>query len=126
MKVEFDIGHLITLVIFIVGSYGAIAMIALKQAERWLTTRLSAIDEKMGDRFDTLSERMDGFETQSNRDRDEWRQIERAFLEFKADLPMRYTQREDFIRGQTIIEAKLDAVMSKVELVQIQGARNGN
>ncbi|MGO1000851.1 hypothetical protein [Lysobacter sp. CA196] len=126
MKVEFDIGHLISLLVFIIGSFGAIAMIALKQAERWLATRLGAIDEKMGDRFDTLSDRMDGFEQQTNRDREEWRQIERTFLEFKADLPMRYTQREDFIRGQVVIEHKLDAVMQRVEQLQIQGARNGN
>ncbi|MCN2262768.1 hypothetical protein MLL02_26285, partial [Escherichia coli] len=30
------------------------------------------------------------------------------FMRFKADLPLNYVRREDYIRGQTVIEAKLD------------------
>lgn len=48
--------------------------------------------------------------------------LERQFLELKADMPLNYVRREDYIRGQTVIEAKLDALASKLEIVQIQGA----
>jgi hypothetical protein len=41
-------------------------------------------------------------------------------LEFKADMPFRYIARDDYIRGQTVIEAKLDAVAEKLEKVQIK------
>jgi hypothetical protein len=48
--------------------------------------------------------------------------LERQILELKADMPLNYVRREDYIRGQTVIEAKLDALASKLEIVQIQGA----
>lgn len=52
------------------------------------------------------------------------RKFEREFLEFQRDLPVLYVRREDYIRGQTVIESKLDAVYSKLEVVQIQGAKH--
>ncbi|PAV10996.1 hypothetical protein CBG25_00930 [Arsenophonus sp. ENCA] len=44
--------------------------------------------------------------------------LEREFLTFKAELPIQYVRREDYVRGQTVIEAKLDALYSKLEAVQ--------
>lgn len=35
-------------------------------------------------------------------------------------MPFRYIARDDYIRGQTVIEAKLDAVAEKLEKVQIK------
>ncbi|OCA56207.1 hypothetical protein [Photorhabdus namnaonensis] len=58
---------------------------------------------------------------------DNWSQLEREFMQFKADLPLNYVRREDYIRGQTVIEAKLDALYSKLEVVQqhrIAGGKN--
>ena len=48
------------------------------------------------------------------------RKLEREFLQFQADMPFRYIARDDYIRGQTVIEAKLDAVAEKLEKVQIK------
>ncbi|HGJ5883695.1 hypothetical protein [Arsenophonus sp.] len=36
--------------------------------------------------------------------------LEREFLTFKAELPIQYVRREDYVRGQTVIESKLDAL----------------
>lgn len=55
----------------------------------------------------------------------QWRALERDFLTLKAELPEKYVRREDYIRGQTVIEAKLDAISSELKLVQIQGAKRG-
>ena len=52
------------------------------------------------------------------------RQFEKDFLLFQRDLPIMYVRRDDYIRGQTVIESKLDAVYSKLEVVQLQGVRN--
>lgn len=49
------------------------------------------------------------------------RQFEKEFLLFQRDMPLQYVRREDYIRGQSVIEAKLDAVYSKLELVQMKG-----
>ncbi|MCY1375270.1 hypothetical protein D9M69_626760 [compost metagenome] len=51
-------------------------------------------------------------------------QLEKTFLKWQADLPLQYVRREDWVRYQTIIEAKLDTLATKLELIQINGARN--
>ncbi|MBN9528233.1 MAG: DUF2730 family protein [Alphaproteobacteria bacterium] len=44
-----------------------------------------------------------------------------ALSDLRADLPLGYVRREDFIRNQTIIEAKLDALALKLENLQLRG-----
>lgn len=49
-------------------------------------------------------------------------------MNLKADLPMHYVRRDDYIRGQSVIEAKLDGLAHKVDNVRlrsvIQDGRN--
>ena len=59
------------------------------------------------------------------RETDLLRNIEREFLRFQAELPLQYVRREDYVRGQSVIEAKLDALYNKLEVVQMKGANNG-
>ncbi|MCO7557356.1 MULTISPECIES: hypothetical protein [Pseudomonas] len=51
-------------------------------------------------------------------------QLEREFLRFQAELPMQYVHRTDYVRNQTVIEAKLDGLRDKLEVVQLKGATN--
>lgn len=48
--------------------------------------------------------------------------LERDFLRFQANLPLDYTRREDSVRNQTVIEAKIDAVMLHVQNLQLREA----
>jgi len=41
--------------------------------------------------------------------------LREEFLRLKAELPIHYVRREDDIRNQTVINAKLDALYSKIE-----------
>jgi uncharacterized membrane protein len=66
-----------------------------------------------------LSEKLKGISEQLIKEGSELRALERQFLEFKADLPLDYVRREDYIRGQSVIEAKLDAVAARLQLAQI-------
>ncbi|EAP7476069.1 hypothetical protein EKP32_24375, partial [Salmonella enterica] len=75
---------------------------------KWL---FSNAEERQVARFRSLEQTMK--ETASR-----WNDLEREFLEFKARLPVDYVRREDYIRGQTVIEAKLDAVYEKLDNVQ--------
>lgn len=45
----------------------------------------------------------------------EWQRIERELLELKVDLPMHYVRREDNIRQEVTINAKLDALARKFD-----------
>jgi hypothetical protein len=56
---------------------------------------------------------------------DDFKKMERDLLIFQRDLPLQYVRKEDYVRGQTIIESKLDALYSKLEVVQIKGGKNG-
>jgi hypothetical protein len=50
--------------------------------------------------------------------------LERDFLKFRGDLPLEYVRREDFIRNQSVIEAKLDAVALHIQNLQLQRHNN--
>lgn len=45
---------------------------------------------------------------------------------FVATLPLEYVRREDHIRNQTVIEAKLDAIATELKMVQIKGSRHAD
>ncbi|EIW6805903.1 hypothetical protein NI497_003325 [Salmonella enterica] len=92
-----------TLVGFLISFIGAVCGLA-----KWLFSNAEA---RQVARFTSLEQTMR--ETASR-----WNQLEREFLEFRAQMPVDYVRREDYIRGQTVIEAKLDAVYEKLDNVQ--------
>ncbi|WJQ67017.1 hypothetical protein [Escherichia coli] len=75
---------------------------------KWL---FSKTEERQAARFASLEQALQ--QSASN-----WDELEKEFMRFKADLPLNYVRREDYIRGQTVIEAKLDALYNKLEVVQ--------
>ena len=48
--------------------------------------------------------------------------LEREFMHFKADLPLHYVRREDYVRGQSIVEAKLDGLAAMVSNAQLRAS----
>ena len=84
----------------------------------------SRIEGSLNQNFKTTNDAIDAVSKQAAKGQDEIRELERRFLEFKADMPFRYIARDDYIRGQTVIEAKLDAVAEKLEKVQIKQGVN--
>ena len=54
-------------------------------------------------------------------------ELERKFLEHQAQLPLQYVMRPDYIRNQSVIEAKLDALAERTStLIAMQRDRNAN
>jgi len=70
---------------------------------------------RMSERFRSLDEKLAGLDANSKREAEQWRSVDRELLNLKADLPVRFVLREDYIRNQSIIEAKLDTVAIKIE-----------
>ncbi|EAM8612091.1 TPA: hypothetical protein MYQ36_000700 [Citrobacter braakii] len=108
LQVEFwtVVGFLITFMSFVGGM------------AKWLFTKA---EERQAARFTSLEQALQN-STSS------WSELEKEFLRFQAELPVQYVRREDYIRGQTVIEAKLDAVYNKLEVVQqyrITGGKHG-
>ncbi|MCQ4310902.1 hypothetical protein NAV33_03170 [Pseudomonas stutzeri] len=128
MTMELEISQLIGwatgLLSIFVGIVTGLVKLLLGQFEKRLAERFAAQDaarlsasRHWEENFAKVLERQD-------KDSDAVQQLERSFLRFQAELPLQYVRREDFVRNQTIIEAKIDAVFSKLEVIQINGARN--
>ena len=87
----------------------------------WLKWLFTKAEERQAARFTSLEQALQNSTLQ----------LERAGkipARFQAELPVQYVRREDYIRGQTVIEAKLDALYNKLEVVQqyrITGGKHG-
>ncbi len=118
MQVQIDLWELILALAGLIGAFAGLVWlfgtILVKQFKTLLEARFSAIHADATKRADADA-KVEG----------QLRQFEKDFLTFQRDMPLQYVRREDYIRGQTVIESKLDAVYSKLELVQIQGAKHG-
>lgn len=114
MPPELDLAQVIGWVIGLLSIFVSIVVamfkVLLGQFEKRLDNRFQAVT----DRVDVCMERIENNETSLH-------EIEKEFLRWRAELPMQYVRREDFIRNQTIIEAKLDAVFAKVDVIRMRG-----
>ncbi|WP_300657556.1 hypothetical protein [Pseudomonas sp.] len=128
MTFELELGQLIGGAVALLSLFATVVTglvkLLLNQFERRLGDRFAAQDsarqaatKHWEDNFAKVLERQD-------KDADAVQQLERSFLRFQAELPIQYVRREDWVRNQTIIEAKIDAVFSKLEVIQLNGARN--
>lgn len=78
---------------------------ALVWTLRWLLDRY----------FTALESRFQALEESLKSKADEWQRAERALLELRAELPVQYVRKEDAIRGEVVIHAKLDALNAKID-----------
>ncbi len=101
--------------------FGAGKML-LSQIERRLDERFQAQEKERQEATKHWDARFKAMESNTREELAEWQRIDRDLLKLQADLPMKFVLREDYIRGQSVIEAKLDALYNKLEVVQLQGA----
>lgn len=110
MKVEVEFWTLVGLLLGFLGFVFAIAKMFLAQLERRQTELVDTLEKNLREFNGSLTG------------------LERDLMALKADLPLNYVRREDYVRGQTVIEAKLDALYNKLEVVQqhrITGGHRG-
>ena len=88
------------LFLFLAGLVAAWSLIILG-ALRSMLTRNAEILEARIEEVKRISEQNQG--------------LERQFLELKADLPMNYVRKEDFIRHEVVINTKLDRLRDLIE-----------
>jgi hypothetical protein len=69
-------------------------------------------------RFAQIAKRFDDADAMHRAEASQLQQLERDLLTFRGEMPLHYVRREDYIRGQSVTEAKLDALASKLELMQ--------
>ena len=110
MAVQVEFWQLITLLISFLGFLFAAGKLLLSQIDRRLNDRFEAMENAREQASRHWDEKFGTVIDQNRREAEGWAALEREFLRFQADLPLQYVRREDYVRGQSVIEAKLDAL----------------
>jgi hypothetical protein len=124
MNIQVEFWDLVTLLLSFFGFIGAAGKFLLVQISRRLENRFEEMEKVREQASRHLDQKFAMLIDQSRRDTEGWGKLERQFLEWKAELPVQYVRREDYVRGQSVIEAKLDALYNKLEVVQMKEARH--
>lgn len=95
------------------------------QFGRRLDERFSSQDEARNAGQRHWGTKFAALELAAVNDAKEWQRIEREILIMKADMPIQYVRRDDYIRNQTIIEAKIDGLAMRIENAILKGERHG-
>lgn len=124
MSMQLELWQLISLLLAFFSGVAGFGRIMLGQIERRLDERFAAQDQAREAGARSLRELIRSYTDQVESNGRQVQQLERDFLEWKAEIPVQYVRREDYIRGQAVLEAKLDALYSKLEVVQMKGGRH--
>jgi len=129
MHVQIELWTLLTfligLLITFLGCVFGFGKVLGGQIDRRLDEKFQAQETAREAGAKSLREHIDRYIALGDRTASQVTNLERDFLKWQADLPVHYVRREDYVRGQTVIEAKLDALYNKLEVVQIKGAGHG-
>lgn len=127
MTVQVELWQLLTFLVGLLLSFLTFAFVAgrmlLSQVDRRLDQRFEAMEQARATGAKHWDEKFAALLEQNKREAEGWQSLEREFLRFQADLPLQYVRREDYIRNQTVIEAKIDAVALRIENWQLKGAK---
>ena len=124
MTMQLEMWQLILLLLAFFGCVFAFSRILLGQFEKRLEEKFKAQEEARATGAASLRAAIEGYTAQGVRTSDQVQRLERDFLKWQADLPLQYVRREDYVRNQTIIEAKLDGLALKLENIQLRGLRH--
>lgn len=119
------IKFLVVLFVAFMGCVFAFGRVLGAQIDKRLDEKFKAQEEARKAGATALLERINGHITAGQSTHTQVVNLERDFLKWQAELPIHYVRREDYVRGQSVIEAKLDAVYNKLEVVQLKGSGHG-
>ena len=125
MSIQVNFWDLVLLLVTFFGGVAGAFKLMFAQFERRLGERFTAQETARAENQKHLDAKFSVLEAASNKVAGEWGRIERELLDLKAELPLQYVRREDYIRGQSVIEAKLDGLASKIEKNQLRGPNHG-
>lgn len=129
MMLSIDIWQLLGLAGTLLASMAGVALTLgkwlLGQFERRLDQRFRLQEEIRLATQKHWDSQFSSLEKAAAKEAKEWQRIERDILLMKADLPVQYVRRDDYIRNQSIIEAKLDGLAVRIENAFLKGDRHG-
>ena len=111
MNLQVDFWQLLGLFFAGVGAFWGVLMAAATQT---LARQVAAHAQ--------LVERLVSIESSAREEAANWKRVEREILQLKAELPLNYVRREDYVQAIATIMAKLDAIGLRFENILLQRA----
>jgi len=105
MRIEFELWHLVSLMITVIGAFWTLAKIIALQTKADIERQFRAISDEL---------KAQGQSTQ---------RLERELMELKAELPRDYVRREDFTRVISTFEVKVDNLRLTIERLILSEGR---
>lgn len=121
--VQLEIWHLVTLLVLFVSVIASAGWMLLGQIDKRLDARFDSMERARSENTAHWDAKFKAVLDDQQKGADAWRTLERDFLKFRGDLPLEYVRREDFIRNQSVIEAKLDALALHIQNLQLKGVK---
>lgn len=111
---------------FFLGALWLFGQIIVRQFKNGLDERFMAMDKARESGAQALRDLLRRHIDEEAKFTGQVASLERDFLNWRAELPLQYVRREDYLRNQTIIESKLDGLALRLENIVIKGgAQNG-
>lgn len=130
MSIEFNLSNIIFVFIAAIsGVWALMKIIGLqfkREINRDLQEHFKLQEVSSTAHYSQLNTRLDVLDSAVKVDAGQWQRVERELLHLKAELPVHYVRREDYIRGQSVLEAKLDGLGTKLENAQLRSNQNTN
>lgn len=110
MTLQVDFWQLVGLLFTGLGALWGVIKLAAAQAQRYQDAA-----------HQQLLMRLTAMERAAKEESGQWQRIEREILQLKADLPLNYVRREDYVQAVATIMAKLDAMSLRFENILLRG-----
>ena len=110
MTIQIDLWQLITLAITLIGAFTGMVKLLMSQ-------QLGQIQQS----FTANNKRLEKIEDATRVEANNWQRVEREILVLKAELPLNYVRREDYVQAVATIMAKLDAMSMRFENILLKG-----
>ena len=120
METGLQLWHLVLMLIAFFGGSAAAGKLLLGQVQRHLDERFNVQEKARRENHEATQQRLDAIESAARTDAGQWQRVEREILQLKADLPLNYVRREDYVQAVATIMAKLDAISLRFENILLQ------
>lgn len=120
MNIQLEFWHLVTLLLAFFGFVAGGAKVLFDQIDRRLNERFAALEQARQSADKAMQDELSRHAHEEEKAFSKLSGLERDFLEWRADMPLHYVRREDYVRNQVVLEAKIDRVFEKLENLQLQ------
>lgn len=123
MTLEIEFVWLVGLLLSFFAACAAAGKFLLGQTQQHLDEKFTAQEKARTENHEAMGRRLEAIEAANRQEAGNWQRMEREILQLKAELPLNYVRREDYVQAVATIMAKLDAMSMRFENILLRRAR---